>query len=73
MASARSTTAYTGAHPDRNQVVALIQEQLHCSPALAGVMADGGLSRSDDARRMARAWKLTTIETTEAREKGVLL
>lgn len=73
MASARSTTAYTGAHPDRRAVIALIREQHHCSPALAGVMADGGLSRSDDARRVARAWRLVTIETADARAKGVLL
>lgn len=60
------------APPSAPTLAQLVSEQYGCSPALAEAMATGGLSRTMDARALARRWGLVTIDTADARAKGLL-
>lgn len=58
---------------DARAVAQLIAEHYHCSPMLAEAMAAGALSRSADAKALARRFGLIVIETDDARKRGILL
>ena len=57
---------------DARAVAQLIAEHYHCSARLADAIAAGALSRTVDAKALARRWGLICIDTDEARKKGLL-
>ena len=70
MASVLSTRL--PAPPSAQAVAQAIQASYGCSPMLAEAMAAGALSRTMDARALARRFGLITIDTADARARGLL-
>lgn len=58
--------------PDDRLIAPLISEQYGVSAQLALALAAGALSRRIDALALARQYKLISIDTSEARQKGLL-